>query len=563
MGTFNYYYLLRKSVNSFLRFPLVIVFSLITFIAGCFYVLGYKNTWQHLFYISATAIPFFISLTLILEKYETSKKFNYIINFVFVLIFFLVFINSPLKEFYLKHFYRYIFLFISFTFSIFYLPYLGFNNKLSFWHFNRVVLKCFSLSFLYAATILISLSILIWAVFEMFNFDNVYKVIYIISLFSLTFILPWLFISGIPKQKIYNTHFISTYPESLLNLTNNLLIPLQILFFISLFIIIVIKSFIFPNVSSYFILLKLLIFYFCLNISIISIVHPVLFEEKNVKLLKFINLSLVFSLFLLALYFYLLFEVYDISVFFINRYIYAIIGICFAVIFVYLLLKQIKDIRVIPLSIMILSLISVSGPWNFLNQYKNYLLKSLETNLNKEVKEYFISLYGLPSLCKKIKTSECLEKNITEAEKLKTEESFKHSINPYIKIIPQYKIITLQLDKKTTLVSFNFNKNHFEHIFTIDNDTGKIVFNPYINNISIFLNNSKETDLKLDSLLKRVADYKSKQEIALSQNELKFTLRGKKNNFNLFLDAISLKYNIETKQHSIESINGFILITKK
>lgn len=560
MIAFNYSYLIRKSLNSFLRFPLVVIFSFITFISGSIFTLGYKFVWQHLFYISAIAVPFFISLNLILEKYETSKKFNYFANIFFLLIFFLVFINSPLNDFYLKHLYRYIFLFISFSFSIFYLPYLGFDNKLSFWHFNRIVLKSFFLALLYAGIILITISVLIWTVFELFNLENVNKIIYIVSLFSLAFILPWIFISGIPKQKIYNTHFITSYPESLLTLVNNLLIPLQVLFFITLIVVIIIKLLILPNVNSYFILLKLLILYFTINISIIAIIHPVLFEERNAKLLKFINLSIVFSLFLLALYFYFLFEIFNINVYFLNRYIYAIIGISFGIMFIYLLLKQLKDIRVIPLSIMIIFFLSVSGPWNFLNFYKSYLIKNLKNNFNPELKKHFISFYGINAFCKKINANEC--KEFSNNLKDFRSENYALTSNPYIKIIPQYKNIILEIDKKTTLLSFNFKQNNFKHIFYLDKEEYKVYFNNIDNSLNIFINETIDASFRLDSLLKKVAN-NNQNEIALSQNDLKFYLKGNTNNYNVFFDAISIKFNTQSQKYTVESLNGFLLILKK
>jgi len=554
MSPFSFQKILEIATKSFIRFPFPILLSI--FLCASFNIYFFSKIifFKHLTFIFLLAIPLYISLGLLLERYEAPNNIVLVVNLLFLLIFTLLQLNTPFNDFYQKHLYRYIFLFISFVASIFYLPFLGFKDNTMFWFYNKAILKRSFTALVYSIILILGLSMLLWTLveFQLFSLD-IQKLVFFISfnVFSLFFI--WFFVSGIPSSKIYETNFITHYPFSLLSLTTNLLFPLYIVFSAILLVGLIIKVLIQQDTSFYYILLKLIILNLFMNIIITIFSHPVLFKHENKKFLRLIYYSIIFSFILLFFLFYLLYSVFNSSIYFINRYIYLYFGVILLTIYLYFLYSHLKDLRIIPFSIMIFSLLFVAGPWNFLSIYKKTLIKEIKSNINNnELKNFYISLYGKSDFYKKLKKSKIISPNI---HKTKTQI--------YDKIFSYDKPFFFKIDDKKTIIGIKFKHGKISQSVLLDpNKKLEFHFNLYTNDLYIYLNNENEAQINLKEFIAH--NITKTQDSLLLMYPLKINFTGKSFNYTLFLDVVAVKIiNIKKLIFNVEQVNFIILTEKK
>lgn len=378
-------YLLLKSTNTFLRFPFTISVAIIGTLASLYVVdfnyaeyTDYTN-WYHLIIACAIGIPMFISLTFFSERLEITKTLKLLIRCAGFIFLFLYFITMP--DFFLeKHYLRMIIWMLLFHLLVSFSPYIGFKNQNAFWQFNKSLFLRLLLTILYSVVIYAGIALALLAVDQLFNVDvdGEYYLrlwIVIVGIFSV-----WFFLAGAPKH-YRKLDQLNTYPLGIKVFTQYILIPLVILYAIILY--------------SYFIkviitrdwpvgwVVYLVLGYAILGIFSFLLLYPIQ-EEKLNKGIRLFSRIFFFSLFpLLVMFFIAIFKrisEYGITE---NRLLVILLGVWLVFNATFIIIKKYKLIRIIPISLAILALLAINGPWNVFKISKWNQMQKLENILSK------------------------------------------------------------------------------------------------------------------------------------------------------------------------------------
>ncbi len=375
MKNLNISYFKRKITKTFFRFPVVVLFILLATISSLidFYSKENNDLWVHLFLTSICAIPLFTSINLYLERVETRRWFNISVNITGFLILIVFFLNLPHNYIYDKHFIRSSVLFLAFVISMFYLPFIGFHQPLPFWFYNYNFVKRIIISFIYVTTLFVGLLLALFAILGLFDINTSY-LITPTSIVVYVLLFPLLVIGGLSPKFTYHAEKVY-YPRFLKVFAQFILMPIGILYAIILiaYIVKVIATGIWP--SGYTV--SLVLGYSIIVLLNIILTHPILFEKENQNYRKIIYGLLALS--------YVFIVVYLIAIFKrINEYgltegrLYVVLyAFWFFFVVTYFLFKKMNDLRVIPLTLLLILFLSVTGPWNVFKFSKNNQLKRL------------------------------------------------------------------------------------------------------------------------------------------------------------------------------------------
>jgi hypothetical protein len=349
----------------FLRFPLAVITVLVAAFVSMFLIeqsyqdLKNMEAWIKLLLTSSLALPFFVAVTFITETTDFDngrKKVFHVVAFIIVFLYYWHF-DDKLHPFdYLRTFV----LNIAIHLFVAYSPYLKTYNENGFWQFNKTLFLRFLLSALYSGVLYSGLSIALLAVDNLFDVKINEKVYFHLWVFIAIIFNSVFFLAGIP-QNVRELDSDASYPKGLKVFTQFVLLPLVTVYLLILYVygFKILVSWELPRGwVSY-----LVMCFSVAGIFSLLMIHPVKDNEQN----KWINIyarwyyRLLFPLLLLlAVAIYVRVENYGITE---NRYFLIALAIWLFATIMYFLFSKTKRIQWIPVTLSIVALLSIFGPW--------------------------------------------------------------------------------------------------------------------------------------------------------------------------------------------------------
>lgn len=292
---------------------------------------------------------------------------------------------------------RFFVLYIGLHLLISVLPYIGIKQHNGFWHFNEQLFLNILKSFLYSFLLSLGLTLALSALHYLLKVDihnNWYGDVWIIffGLFN-----TWFFLAQFPKDYV-GLDMEENYPQSLKILSQYILLPIETIYLIILYVYmgkIVVTAQWPVGWVSYLILV-----YAVLGIFSLLLIHPIRDQQGN-KWMKgfscFFYIALIPLLVLLCLAIFKRVNAYGVTEL---RYYVVLMGAWLIAISLYFVGSKLKSIKVIPVSLCILALLSSVGPWGA----SSWSLRSQQSRLTAVFeKNYYLvngklsSNYGKPS----------------------------------------------------------------------------------------------------------------------------------------------------------------------
>ena len=374
--------LLEAGKKGLSRFPLTLFISFLGVIIAIYLFENNSDEvtrMANLLHVCIIGIGLSISGILLSEAYKFSGTKKLMVNAIVVAMLGLYYFLLP-DEYSLKHIYRSVLLAAGIHLFISFIPFWGKNKINGFWQFNKLLFIRILLSGLYSAVLYGGLSVALLAISELFSVTIDGKLygqlwIAIVGLFN-----TWFFLSGIPDD-FESLEEDTSYPIGLKVFTQYVLLPLVTIYLAILFgyiIKIVIAGELPKGLVSYLVLA-----FSVAGILSLLLVHPLINQAQNtwIKIYsKFFYLALLPLITLLFTAIFIRIIDYGITE---NRYFIMILAFWLLGITLFMLFSKVKNIKVIPVSLMIIAVLSAFGPWSAfsVSQYSQKL--RLENLFNK------------------------------------------------------------------------------------------------------------------------------------------------------------------------------------
>ena len=443
----------------FLRFPIPILFTALATI--CAYVLSYQtkdlSLEQNLIkgiYLGNLGLAFSLAFALFSEARALkgiSKWLGHAL--VFAIIIPLYFWLNPFD----KQVDVVILLIIAFAFHLLVAisAFISKEENNGFWQMNKSFFIHFATAALYSAVLFAGLSIALLSIQTLFDIKwegEVYLRLWIIivGLFNTLF-----FLSGI-TQPLKQLKEEKSYPKGLKVFTQYVLVPLTSIYLLILLVYEakILLEWRLPESSVAILILGYAVF----GILSLLLVHPLQHLEEN-KWIKLYSKS--FYLLMLPLIVLLVFSIQKrVADYGITESRYVIIALTVWLIFItlYFLIKGREQIRMIPISLCIISFFIIVGPWGIKAVSKNsqqerlagFLAKKASPKRNNEVRDitrYLVLYHDVLPLQSFIKEDVLIVKKHFENKYAKEEYSAykikgetQDSILRLLKVNPEYEI---------------------------------------------------------------------------------------------------------------------------
>ncbi len=360
----SYEYLARNAARGVVRFPLTLISGLL---ASLFLVMLIERdvfpTDPHLqkwAAFSALGLPLFTALAAFAEKRRMSRLANYGTQALGLLLLAAVFLSMP-TDISHPHIYvvRLMMLAVAFHVLAAFLPFLGGDQMQGFWQYNKALFLRFLTSGLFSAVMFGGLAIALWALKTLFDFDFDNEIYMQLWAICAGFFTTWLFISGIPED-LNNLNEQTDYPRGLRIFTQYILLPLVGLYLIILYAygLKIVFQWNWPRgwVS------QLVLWYSVVSILAILLLWPLREKAEHNWIGKFTRWFFRLLVPLLVMLFLAIFErigEYGVTV---NRYIVIAMACGLAVVVLYFVFSRKKDIRLIPIVVFAVAVLSAYGP---------------------------------------------------------------------------------------------------------------------------------------------------------------------------------------------------------
>jgi len=374
--------LYEESTAAFRRFPFVLVNACIGTIAAVVLIGTYsdENFLNNILVATALGLPLLTALATSAEKKGWSFPRRLMANLAGVVILIGYWFTLPRDVFAgpTAHTVRFFVLNIGLHLLVSFAAFSRRAEANGFWQFNRSLFLRFLTAFLYSSVLYIGLAIAIASVDQLFEvhingelYGQVWAVI--AGLFN-----TWFFLAGIPKE-MHALEGETSYPKGLKIFTQYILIPLVLVYLVILYAYMakIIIQWGWPKgyVSN------LILGFSITGIFSLLLLWPIQDRSENTWIRR---LSHRFYLALIPLVAMLLLAIgmrlsdYGVTE---NRYYVLIMGIWLAGIVVYFLVSKAKSIKVIPVSLSIIALLSAYGPWSASSTAQRSQLNRLESIL--------------------------------------------------------------------------------------------------------------------------------------------------------------------------------------
>lgn len=383
-------FLLEKSANAFLRFPLVICSAMVAVTAGI-YLIEFENTMGNplpvvnLLLAGYLGVPMFLAARIFIDSRSGNEKLLWGLRFLVALLLVAIYFYLPGDQESLNpqiSYIRYAIFAIAAHLLVSFCGYLSFHNLNGFWNFNKILFLRFLLSALYAAVLYLGIIFALWAFTTLFKID-VHEELYVEIWIVITGVFnTWFFVAGIPKD-FQALDLENDYPNGLKTFILYVLIPLMSLYFIILYSYSVKVVFLWDwpeGIMTYMIIAVAVV-----GILSMLLAYPYSFSSGQGPL-KFLQTGYYILLVPLLVMLFLAIGIrisdYGITI---NRYITVLLGVWLTFISLYLIFIG-RNIRIIPISLFILILLTSFGSWGIFRVSERSQVRRLQVILeSKEI----------------------------------------------------------------------------------------------------------------------------------------------------------------------------------
>lgn len=368
-----------------LRFPLEMAFALTGTIAASVLIelsnLGSEaeNFCIRLIMVANLGLVSALSGTLFSESriYSATKK-NLLRLLTVLLVSGFFFLLDPLKS--QADILRYFLLALAFHLLVSFAAFTDRNNINAFWHFNKTIFLRFLTGGLYSAVLFVGLAAALGSMNLLFNFKFEWDTFAILWVWIAGLFQTLFFLSGVPED-INSLEEDKSYPKGLKIFTQFVLIPLATVYVVILlaYEIRILIEWELPKglVSS------LILGYAVFGILSLLLVYPIRNLEEN-RWIKSYSRSFYFLL--IPLIFLLILAVtarvidYGITE---ERYILIVLAFWLSFISIYFLFSKRHDIRMIPVSLSLITLFTIYGPQGAVAISKDSQIRQLKKLFGK------------------------------------------------------------------------------------------------------------------------------------------------------------------------------------
>ncbi|MFT7196062.1 MAG: hypothetical protein ACI83W_000411 [Marinoscillum sp.] len=381
-------FLLEKSADAFLRFPLVICSATVAVSAGI-YLIEFENTLGNplpvvnLLLAGYLGVPMFLAARIFIDSRSRNEQLLWGLRIIVALLLVAIYFYLPGDQESLNpqiSYIRYAIFAIAAHLLVAFCGYLSSNNLNGFWNFNKTLFLRFLLSALYAAVLYLGIIFALWAFTTLFKID-VHEELYVEIWIVITgFFNTWFFVAGIPKD-FQALDLENDYPNGLKTFILYVLIPLMSLYFIILYSYSVKVVFLWDWPEG-------IMTYMIIAVAVVGILSMLLAYPYSLSTgqdsLKFLQkgyyILLVPLLVMLFLAIGIRISDYGITI---NRYITVLLGVWLTFISFYLIFIG-RNIRIIPISLFILILLTSFGNWGIFSVSERSQVKRLQMILESE-----------------------------------------------------------------------------------------------------------------------------------------------------------------------------------
>ncbi|MBL4887745.1 MAG: DUF4153 domain-containing protein, partial [Flavobacteriaceae bacterium] len=381
-------YLFNKSKESFLRFPLTILSSIVAACIGI-YMVEFEDEIKNFFpYINllltaALGIPlyFFVSISITKYKFNSNLKLVSIIGSTILLV--IIYFSLPNSN--ITHntsvpYIRYGIFNIIVHLLVSFIPYVKSKSLNGFWNYNKILFIRILTSALYSGVLFVGIVLALYTLETLFYITIHDELYFQCFIFIIGFFNTWFFVSGIPKD-LDALENIRDYPAGLKTFTQYILLPLLVVYLIILYAYgtkIVLNLDWPKGIVSYLISCVSI-----LGILTLLLIHPYGNLKENSWIKKFTSIYYYILFPLIIILFIAIWIRIDDYGLTINRYLIVLLGVWLSIICFYFSMGR-SNIKFIPISLSIILILMSFGPWSMFSisekSQANRLHKILEEN---------------------------------------------------------------------------------------------------------------------------------------------------------------------------------------
>jgi hypothetical protein len=338
-----------------------------------------KNLLERLAMCAALAVPLVIGINLVAER----RKWKWLVTlpaFVGLAVLMALFFVTTNEDPIFRDYVRFAMFFVAAHLLVSFVPFIGFNEPNGFWQFNKTLFLQFLSATLYAATLFIGIVIAIETVKFLFDIDYGFKIeadlfFLVANLFHTVF-----FLSGLP-DRLELMEQETTYPKGLKIFTQFVLLPLEVIYLVILYVYTgkILVNWQLPDGGVAYLVLAFSV----AGIFALLLLYPLreVSGERWIKLFsRRFHIALLPLTVLLFVGIFRRIHDYGITE---NRYIVAVLAFWLLFITIYFLLSKKDDIRWIPISLCVISVVFAVGPWSVFEVAKRNQQGRFEALLDK------------------------------------------------------------------------------------------------------------------------------------------------------------------------------------
>jgi len=358
-------FIYKNAAATFMRFPFTLLSAALGAVVGIMLVESDKQfqeyTLQKLGMIAALGLPLFTALAFYADKKLWDKTKSYALQAAggaVLAIYYFSLPENPESAGY--HLQRFMLLIISFHFLVAFIPFIGGNQINGFWQYNKSLFLRFLTAALYSAVLYIGLTIALAALNYLFGVDITWKSYLKLWVVIASIFQTWVFLAGVPVN-LNALNESQEYPKGLKVFAQYILLPLVALYFVIL-ITYEFKIIFEWNLPKGWVS-QMVLWFSVVGILSLLLLHP-LRERTESKWIKVF--SKWFFRMLLPLLGMLFFAIwvriadYGITE---NRYYVLAMAIGLSFVVLYFIFSKAKDIRIIPIVVFAIAILSAFGPW--------------------------------------------------------------------------------------------------------------------------------------------------------------------------------------------------------
>lgn len=401
----------RGAAGVFVRFPLQFLLAVSSTIIWCWLSeLNYSentplaNVLIKLLLLANLALTLLLSADLFAESHGYAKGRKWGLRLLALAICVaLYFLLHPWKN--ANDIYRILQLAFAFHLLVAFAPFIGRANLNGFWQYNKTLLLRFLTSAFYAGVLYAGLAIALFAINGLFNVDINYKWYMKLLAFVSAGFTTVFFLAGVPSD-FDSLEKEQDYPKALKIFTQYVLIPL-VTIYLAILLVYELKIAIAWQLPKGLVS-TLVLGYSVFGILSLLLVYPIREREGNgwIRLFsRFFYLMIIPLLVLLVLAIVKRVGNYGITE---SRYVLIVLALWLTAITAYFLLSKKQNIKVIPISLCVLALLTVYGPQSAFSVARYSQLARLKRLMHQQSKQamkerpkvvrYLIEQHGLTSL---------------------------------------------------------------------------------------------------------------------------------------------------------------------